>query len=1317
MHDYPTPLPAPRKSHVNFYSTQSQERKEPPVPAPRVYPAWSHRDNGHSPTLRYRPDYASADDVEGNTNIFHHAYDRDNDVELLGVRSLVQNSDPCIKSSLGAARPHKPIFPLLRGLVRSVAQRKASNHIRPIIDSFERRNTEQDTTASSLDDSNKENKSRVEKKSPEKQVQLKRKAAQTKPGILSQLKFLPFKTRKIQNVGQWSKSETECDVDFTPTVNSQAEMEEQCKSVPVLRRKNVRKELMEDRKPLRPIAMYDISDTDPQDYPYMSPSDYRSQTPEHQLQGSGEEGHETGLLTQRDQGAEGERIHAHSSYERQLSPLVSSLAEKYNLMDWKDKRWKKYVKIEHGMVSSRQNSLSGSQNSSNNAIHDEVTTCSMFFDKTSPEKTCSVPERITKSAENLQTKNSIGESVRESASSLDDSWRNKGVDQRGEENRKKKFPTTFVTAAEVYKNYRLQKSIVQGEGGTKFKKPHRNASEKYQELPSVHSPQYLEDTFSGASCMEEDSTSKSLGDLEKYIRVNMTESITNSYDENDGSSCHSPTNPWMSPPPKYDLGHRVHNAHFDEHLIHKYEMMAENNLTEQEVLAELDSKLNSYCNVETQTSEEDLDLDLVSTDNKRTVSTSPIPEMVSYEPSLDHSDCDSPQMTPGKRSAKPRYSSSPIARAEQFGEYDIEGTKENGLNLEVIGKKLKIIGDEINAELEKDYNIVGTEENGLNLEVVGRSIRLCTPEEQEKSRARLREDCSERRKRRFSWKRLFHPKKTKSVVLLSYRRTDDAGSPVKEDMMNKVKKSPAAQVKKVLKTKLDDGDDTIVDVQFKPEDILGTVEAVFGHGSPADEALPRDSSSMRMNLSPTKFQSQSNESQTSQRLVPKESPAACNLVKFSVEDIVKELEEEGKKIEKEFLRIVTDNSYDFLDMDSECVINNPHSLMYLAGMACSKRFQLLYDTDFTDDSEVVDDSVKVEEREAGGSTMNPLENLDVVCGRRRIDFMKDDFSDSSTHEDTGGEEIDQDICPDSPGLIASMARDVQSMNLTASPNSSDADIARRIDAFLREALKPIDDLMLKNETSDDDLIEEGTENIDYIESSMSSQRDERVASFTPYNSPCVANEEPKFSLEEEEEECSVLNKSFSTEDSDMDRSAREALQEVEGVTPVMLDHQLQETESDDTDDKFEENDQENDEDDEDNTNNNFYSNDARNNSEPDLKGRIKVRYPKFSFFSPLSEGSPAVAEDSPRGNTPQPSKSDTRSLDTTGSEKFYTDIDTSLENSRDTAVFYTDQETDLDGTMEDQSFGPLRRLSRSSRSPASEGQGVVNWSMDDSIEV
>lgn len=55
-----------------------------------------------------------------------------------------------------------------------------------------------------------------------------------------------------------------------------------------------------------------------------------------------------------------------------------------------------------------------------------------------------------------------------------------------------------------------------------------------------------------------------------------------------------------------------------------------------------------------------------------------------------------------------------------------------------------------------------------------------------------------------------------------------------------------------------------------------------------------------------------------------------------MEDIVRELEEEGRKIEKEFLRIVIDNIYDFLE--DECKFNNLYSLMYLVGMVCSKRY-------------------------------------------------------------------------------------------------------------------------------------------------------------------------------------------------------------------------------------------------------------------------------------------------------------------------------------------------------------------------------------------
>lgn len=71
-------------------------------------------------------------------------------------------------------------------------------------------------------------------------------------------------------------------------------------------------------------------------------------------------------------------------------------------------------------------------------------------------------------------------------------------------------------------------------------------------------------------------------------------------------------------------------------------------------------------------------------------------------------------------------------------------------------------------------------------------------------------------------------------------------------------------------------------------------------------------------------------------MVFKEFFVVCNFVKYSMEDIVRELEEEGRKIEKEFLRIVIDNIYDFLE--DECKFNNLYSLMYLVGMVCSKRY-------------------------------------------------------------------------------------------------------------------------------------------------------------------------------------------------------------------------------------------------------------------------------------------------------------------------------------------------------------------------------------------
>ncbi|XP_062573779.1 uncharacterized protein LOC134235563 isoform X2 [Saccostrea cucullata] len=1375
LHAISPPFPVPRTPQVNM----SKYRKVTPVPTPRGYPTWSQRDNGHSPTIKYRPDYASADNVEEKTSLFHHAYQRDIELEHLSIRHLVQTSDPCIPSSVGSSRPSKPCIPLYGGLLHNTAQRSASEHIKPLIDMFERKQAEQDTTASSLDDSNKENMGKESSKnSPENQSKMKRKAAQKKRSILSHLKFLPFKVRKLDEAGQGSKSETKCSGEFTP-LSAESQDEGQCMSMPVLHSKNMREDLMEERKPLRPIALEDINDTDPEEYPYMSCSDYRAFTPEFEADSDDQKEEVAPYQDEKEQ--EGESSYTQPTARndknlsaqketRKLSPFVSSLADKYNLVDWRDKRWKKYVNIEHGIVSPVCSKVGA--NRSNNAKQDEESTISVFFEKSSPEKmqfSVTDDQKAAKSAENLH-KDRRSDPVRESVSTQDSSRYNKGGDQRGVDNRRKKLPTTFVTAAEVYRrNLSPEKSLIQDDYADKEKKKaHRKSAETKPKSSDVKSPNYLEDTFSGASAIEEDPLSTSLEGLDKYIQANMTDSMTaDTYDES--KMCFRSPNPWVSPKPKYDLRHKVQDAYFDEHLIYKFEnSLSPQNITEQEILEDLDSKLNAYCNVETQTSETLLQIDEFSREGRRNDAALPLPEVVSYEPSLDHSDCDTPQVTPGKRSAKPRYSSSPIIRTEQHGDYDIEGTAENGLNLEVVGKRMKTLsddlktlgddmdaqfkdhyhnifgtkngadmkfrfrtpeeemlqkrlrslGDAIDAQVEDYYDIEGTEKNGMDLKIVGQKARLYTQDEEERRIVRLMEDCSEKRRRRLSWKRLFQPKGIEPVQLLSYRRTDSVRPPKQTSPQKAERTKPAKE-----SVKVEDVDETIVNVVFRPEDITGTVEAVFCHDFSDEEGLSSNSSLYPVNLSPSRIQSQSNESQTSQRLIPKESPGACNLVKYSMEDIVKELEKEGQKIEKEFLRIATESACDFMDLESECQVNNPHSLMYLAGMACSKRYQLLYNSDILDDS-----SVGPKGENSYEYTQEDSE-YDLVCGRRQLDFMKDDFSEPSRSEDTVDEEIDQDICPDSPGLIASMTRDVQSLNLAQSPNSSDADIAKRIDSFLRDALKPIDDMTFRNDTSDDDMGEDERET-PYNEARISStsRGEDRIPSYTPCNSPAV-DEGPKFSMEyEEEEECSALNKSFTTEDSEMDESVKEALEEVEGVTPVLLDHQLQETESSDNDDRINDNVEDNDNDDEDNTNNNFYSNDTNNNSEMGSYGRISDRYPRFNLMSPLIERNEgdsmlsstfareeAQAEAPSGGYELRASKSDTRSVDTTGSDKFYTDVDTSMDTS---GKFYTDLDTDLDDTMEDRSFGALRRIVRSSRSPASsDDHGVVEWSMDDSVEV
>lgn len=197
----------------------------------------------------------------------------------------------------------------------------------------------------------------------------------------------------------------------------------------------------------------------------------------------------------------------------------------------------------------------------------------------------------------------------------------------------------------------------------------------------------------------------------------------------------------------------------------------------------------------------------------------------------------------------------------------------------------------------------------------------------------------------------------------------------------------------------------------------------------------------------------------------------------------------------------------------------------------------------------------------------------------------------------------------------------------------------------------------------------------------------------------------------------------------MDSFIREVLKEVEGVILVMLDYQFQEIESDEFDEKFNEGVEENDGNDEDNINNNFFINDVNNNLDESFYVRIGRRYLRFCFFFFLDEddddfnmffiyfSEENLVREFNSGYILQSLKLDIRSLDIIGSDKFYTDVDISLEISRDIVKFYTDRDIDLDSIVEDRSFGVLRRIVRSFGSSVSEDRGVVSWSMDDFIEV
>ncbi|KAK3107463.1 hypothetical protein FSP39_015170 [Pinctada imbricata] len=72
-----------------------------------------------------------------------------------------------------------------------------------------------------------------------------------------------------------------------------------------------------------------------------------------------------------------------------------------------------------------------------------------------------------------------------------------------------------------------------------------------------------------------------------------------------------------------------------------------------------------------------------------------------------------------------------------------------------------------------------------------------------------------------------------------------------------------------------------------------------------------------------------------------------------------------------------------------------------------------------------------------------------------------------SEEDIADNEFE--VSPDSPSLIDSMAIDVKKLNLTMTPTQSDAEMSQSLNAFLQEALKPIDDLSLQAESSCSDV--------------------------------------------------------------------------------------------------------------------------------------------------------------------------------------------------------------------------------------------------------
>ncbi|XP_021359394.1 uncharacterized protein LOC110454287 isoform X2 [Mizuhopecten yessoensis] len=430
--------------------------------------------------------------------------------------------------------------------------------------------------------------------------------------------------------------------------------------------------------------------------------------------------------------------------------------------------------------------------------------------------------------------------------------------------------------------------------------------------------------------------------------------------------------------------------------------------------------------------------------------SSPIKELLSYDTTLEDSWNTSDLLgSPAKVKERPRYSSSPIKT------FVVEEDKRGKRKLEDVSYKHGKVHCS-DAWLTRNHSLPRRDRSNHSLASRSSSLDVNTEETFNVH------DCTEKRRKRFSWKKMFQSKVKEPVVLISYRKRSD--QELEEDLikgplilneegkdvsMESGRTKPLNSGNHALYVNQVHQDHPSIFYRTKPfSEDLNTVETFFSH----DQDEPHSLDQCRTQGPDILIQDRV---QLSQAALEEEEGDESDGEQYSLCDMEIDEEEEQARIER-----VRDTK----GHCGQCDLSDLH--IHGQGMMSQS----------TAHSDILDPSK--EAWRAGPSGLNQK---------------------SLPDEDSDDEGDSEGVSLDSPNISPSLAIAIRN-NMVATPESPEINL----DSFLQEALRPIDDL-LEESAEGVDLEEEITPRIDsHVLHPYTSELPEKYPGFT-YISPSMEN--------------------------------------------------------------------------------------------------------------------------------------------------------------------------------------------------------------------